>query len=32
MVIAELPAQVTMLNLDGRPASVEAASYQPKEA
>jgi cytosine deaminase len=31
-VIAELPPQVTQLSLDGRPATVDAASYQPKEA
>ncbi|MEO8667072.1 MAG: cytosine deaminase, partial [Bauldia sp.] len=31
-VIAELPAQVTSLNLDGRPATVDAASYRPGAA
>jgi cytosine/creatinine deaminase len=31
-VIAELPAQVTRLNLDGRPATVDAAGYAPKTA
>jgi cytosine deaminase len=28
-VIAELPAQVTQLNLAGRPATVDPATYQP---
>ena len=31
-VIAEMPAQVTKLNLAGRPATVDAASYQPRTA
>ena len=31
-VIAELPAQVTKLKLDGRPPTIDAASYQPKSA
>jgi cytosine deaminase len=31
-VIAEMPPQVTKLDLQGRPASVDAASYAPKEA
>jgi cytosine deaminase len=31
-VIAELPPQVTTLRLDGRPATVDAAAYAPKEA
>jgi cytosine deaminase len=31
-VIAEMPAQVTKLNLDGRPPTVDAASYRPMPA
>jgi cytosine deaminase len=31
-VIAEMPAEITALHLDGRPPTVDKASYQPRQA
>jgi cytosine deaminase len=31
-VIAEMPAEVTTLHLDGRPKTVDKATYQPRQA